>query len=125
AKRFLRRGERAGVLGGDDLHVRILGERHARGPRGPGAIDERDLNGVARLAPRQGGRDVAVVVDPVAIDLLQLVVLIEARGVDGPGRRYEPGDARAAARLELEIAEPRASGVALAHREAGTRQQPR
>src|SRR6185295_1947206 len=118
-------GERAAALGGDDFHVRILGQRHAGAPGGAGTIDERDLNRVARLVPRQGGREVTVGVDALAAHLLELIVLVDARGVDRPGRRHEPGDARAAVRLETKIAEPGASGIALADREAGTRQQPR
>ena len=94
------------------LDVRILGERHGRRFRGAGAIDEDDRHLVARLVPLHHRRDIAAARDPLTVDLLQLVVFVEAGGVDRPGRRHQRSDAPAVARFQTQVAEPGASRIA-------------
>src|SRR6185503_11544261 len=123
AERALRRRQRSALFGRHHFDVRILGQRHARAARGAGPISEHDRDAVAWFMARQYAEDVGVAGDALSIDLAQLVVLLDAGGVERPGRGHERRDADAAPRLEAQIAEPGAAGVALAHGEAGAAEQ--
>src|SRR5262249_7111169 len=105
--------------------MRILAKHDARGPGNPRAIHIDEGHRVARLVSPENRREVMVAADPLAVDLLELVVLIDAGGVERPGGGDQHREARRpAARLHVHVAEPGASGAALANGESGARKQP-
>src|SRR5439155_11723311 len=70
----------------DDLQLRVLGDDDGRRLRPACSIDERDRDAIAGLVAAEHGADVVVAVDPLTIELADLIVLLDAGGVWGPVR---------------------------------------
>src|SRR4051812_11526715 len=121
AERALRRSR----LRHDHLEMRILGEGDGAGLGRAAAIPEHDRDAIARFVPAEHSRNVTLAGYPLPVELLELVVLVDAGRIERPGRRNQVRDPQATAGIEPHVAEPGAARVAPADREPGVGEQPR
>ena len=95
AERALRRRS----IGDDHIDVWIVRQRDGRGLRRRGSIGEGDGDAIAGLVSLQDGGHVGVARHTLPVELLNVIVLVDARGVNRPGRRDEVRNTRAGAAI--------------------------